>query len=588
MVEIVNNRMVNFELLNIREVCMCMVTFKDYEYKRPNLDDTKGKVRELIEQFKNAESVETQSEVIEKINAYRNDFSTQANLVYVRASIDTNDEFYQKERDVLDEIEPQFEELLFEYYTELVKTPYRKQLEEKWGTQLFALAENQIKAFSPEIIELMQQENKLVSEYNKLVASAQIEFDGKTLTLAQLTPYGESTDRTVRKQAMEARFNFFNDNGEKFDDIFDQLVQLRHKIATTLGYKNYVELGYVNMNRIDYDAEMVANFREQVQKLIVPLATKLYERQAKRIGINDFKYYDEGLNFLTGNAKPQGSPEWIVSNGKKMYEELSPETGEFFNFMIDRELMDLEAKKGKESGGYCTFIDNYDSPFIFSNFNGTSGDIDVLTHEAGHAFQVYSSRNIGIPEYLWPTYESAEIHSMSMEFFTWPWMELFFKEETEKYKFSHLASGLLFLPYGVAVDEFQHVVYENPAMTPAQRKQAWKEIESKYLPHRDYDGYEYLELGGFWQRQAHIYASPFYYIDYTLAQVCAFQFWKRSRENFDSAWKDYIHLCGLGGSMSFTKLVKEAGLISPFDDGCVESVIDAIEQYLNSVDDASL
>lgn len=580
--------MVNFELLIIREVCMCMVTFKDYEYKRPNLDDTKGKVRELIEQFKNADSVETQSEVIEKINAYRNDFSTQANLVYVRASIDTNDEFYQKERDVLDEIEPQFEELLFEYYTELVKTPYRKQLEEKWGTQLFALAENQIKAFSPEIIELMQQENKLVSEYNKLVASAQIEFDGKTLTLAQLTPYGESTDRNVRKQAMEARFNFFNDNGEKFDDIFDQLVQLRHKIATTLGYKNYVELGYVNMNRIDYDAEMVANFRVQVQKLIVPLATKLYERQAKRIGINDFKYYDEGLNFLTGNAKPQGSPEWIVSNGKKMYEELSPETGEFFNFMIDRELMDLEAKKGKESGGYCTFIDNYDSPFIFSNFNGTSGDIDVLTHEAGHAFQVYSSRNIGIPEYLWPTYESAEIHSMSMEFFTWPWMELFFKEETEKYKFSHLASGLLFLPYGVAVDEFQHVVYENPAMTPTQRKQAWKEIENKYLPHRDYDGYEYLELGGFWQRQAHIYASPFYYIDYTLAQVCAFQFWKRSREDFDSAWKDYIHLCGLGGSMSFTKLVKEAGLISPFDDGCVESVIDAIEEYLNSVDDASL
>ncbi|HWK22580.1 MAG TPA: M3 family oligoendopeptidase [Ureibacillus sp.] len=565
-----------------------MVTFKDYEYKRPDLDDIKEKVRALIVQFKNADSVETQSEVIEKINEYRNDFSTQANIVYIRASIDTNDEFYQKERDVLDDMEPQFEELSFEYYKELVQSPYRKQLEEKWGTQLFALAENQIKAFSPEVIELMQQENKLVSEYNKLVASAQIEFDGKTLTLAQLTPYGESTDREVRKEAMKARFDFFNENSEKFDDIFDKLVKLRHQIATTLGYKNYVELGYVNMNRIDYNAEMVAGYRDQVRNLIVPVATKLYERQAKRIGINDFKYYDEGLNFLSSNAKPQGNPDWIVANGKKMYEELSPETGEFFNYMIDRELMDLEAKKGKESGGYCTFIENYDSPFIFSNFNGTSGDIDVLTHEAGHAFQVYSSRNIGIPEYLWPTYESAEIHSMSMEFFTWPWMELFFKEETEKYKFSHLSSGLLFLPYGVAVDEFQHVVYENPAMTQAQRKQVWKEIEEKYLPHRDYDGYEYLELGGFWQRQGHIYASPFYYIDYTLAQVCAFQFWKRSREDFKSAWKDYIHLCGLGGSMSFTKLVKEAGLISPFDDGCVESVIDAIEEYLNSVDDASL
>ena len=435
----------------------------------------------------------------------------------------------------------------------------------------------------------MQQENKLVSEYNKLVASAQIEFDGKTLTLAQLGPYGESTDRAVRKAARETSANFFAKNEEKFDELYDKLVKLRHKIATTLGYKNYVELGYINMDRVDYDAEMVSKFRDQVRDYIVPVATKLYERQAKRIGVQgDFKFYDEGLNFLTGNATPQGSPEWIVENGKKMYEELSPETGEFFNFMIDNDLMDLVAKKGKESGGYCTFIEDYNAPFIFSNFNGTSGDIDVLTHEAGHAFQVYSSRNIGIPEYLWPTYESCEIHSMSMEFFTWPWMELFFKEQTEKYKFSHLSSGLLFLPYGVSVDEFQHVVYENPEMTPAERKAAWKEIEAKYLPHRDYDGHAYLEAGGFWQRQAHIYASPFYYIDYTLAQICAFQFWKRSRENFEEAWKDYVHLCSLGGSLSFTNLVREAGLISPFEEGCVESVIGTIEDFLNSVDDTIL
>ena len=565
-----------------------MVTFKEYDYKRPELDALSNEMRKLIEQFKNADSVEAQTEVIEQINKYRNDYSTNASLVYVRASIDTNDEFYQKERDYIDEISPQFEEIIFEYYQALVKSPFRPQLEEKWGTQLFSLAENQIKSFSPEVIELLQKQNKLTSEYSKLVASAQIEFDGKTLTLAQLTPYGESTDREVRKKAMIARFDFFKENGEKFDEIYDSLVKLRHQIATTLGYKNYVELGYVNMNRVDYDAEMVKNFRDQVRDYIVPVATKLYERQAKRIGVEDFKYYDEGLNFLTGNANPQGDAKWILENGKKMYEELSPETGEFINYMIDHELMDLEAKKGKESGGYCTFIENYESPFIFSNFNGTSGDIDVLTHEAGHAFQVYSSRNIGIPEYLWPTYESAEIHSMSMEFFTWPWMELFFKDQTEKYKFTHLTSGLLFLPYGVAVDEFQHVVYENPNMTPAERKQAWKEIEKKYLPHRDYDGYDYLEQGGFWQRQGHIYNSPFYYIDYTLAQVCAFQFWKRSRENFEEAWKDYLHLCSLGASKSFTKLVEEAGLISPFKDGSIESIIASIEEYISSVDDSKL
>ena len=565
-----------------------MATFKEFEYKRPDLEQMKEQFAVLLVEFKAAQSVEEQSEVIEKLNAIRNTFSTMANIVYIRASIDTNDEFYQKERDYFDEVSPIADELIFNYYTELVKSPFRSQLEEKWGTQLFALADNLLKGFSPEVIELMQQENKLTSEYSKLVASAQIEFDGKTLTLAQLAPYAESTDRAVRKAAREANFNFFADNKKQFDSIYDQLVKLRHKIATTLGFKNYVELGYVNMNRVDYNAEMVAKFREQVREFIVPLVSKLYERQAERIGVDDFKFYDEGLSFLTGNAVPQGDAAWIVENGKKMYDELSPETGEFFNYMIEHDLMDLVAKTGKESGGYCTFIEDYDSPFIFSNFNGTSGDIDVLTHEAGHAFQVYSSRTIGIPEYLWPTYESCEIHSMSMEFFTWPWMELFFKHQTEKYKFAHLSSGLIFLPYGVAVDEFQHIVYENPEMTPAERNAAWKEIEAKYLPHRDYDGHDYLEAGAVWQRQGHIYASPFYYIDYTLAQICAFQFWKRSREDFEGAWKDYLHLCRLGGSYSFTKLVEEAGLVSPFEDGCVESVIDPIEDYLNAVDDKNL
>jgi M3 family oligoendopeptidase len=566
-----------------------MPTFKEYAYTRPNMDEIKANISALLEKFDTAETVEQQSEVITAINKVYNTYSTMMNIVYIRASIDTTDEFYQAELDYFNEVGPHLEETVSNYYKHLVASKFRPQLEEKWGNQLFALADNTIKGFAPEVIELKQKENRLVTEYNKLIASAQIEFDGKTLTLAQLAPYGQSTDREVRKASKEASSAFFAANAEKFDDLYDQLVKVRHEIATTLGYKNYVELGYVNMNRIDYNAEMVANFRKQVRDSIVPVASKLYKRQAKRIGLEgDFKFYDGGLNFLSGNANPQGSPEWIVENGKKMYEELSPETGEFFNYMIDNELMDLVAKTGKQSGGYCTFIEDYNSPFIFSNFNGTAGDIDVLTHEAGHAFQVYRSRDIGIPEYLWPTFESCEIHSMSMEFFTWPWMELFFKEQTDKYKFTHLSGGLLFIPYGVTVDEFQHIVYENPEMTPAERKAAWKELEATYLPDRDYGEDEYLQSGAFWQRQGHIFASPFYYIDYTLAQICAFQFWKRSRENFEDAWKDYVHLCGLGGSLSFTKLVAEAGLISPFEDGCVESVIGTIEEYLNSINDEAL
>lgn len=563
--------------------------FNEFQYVRPNVEELKTQFTALLEEMKAANTIEEQSVAIEKINTIRSAFSTAANLVYIRASIDTNDEYYQKERDYLDDIEPEIDELVTEYYKVLVASPFREQLEAEWGSQLFALADNQIKGFAPEIMELMQKENKLSSEYSKLVASAQIEFNGETLTLAQLGPFMESTDRATRKAAREASTSFFVQHEEKFDEIYDELVKIRHEMAIRLGFKNYVELGYVLMNRIDYDAEMVANFREQVAEKIVPLVTKLQQRQAKRLGLEKLKFYDESFEFETGNAKPKGDAAWIIENGKKMYEELSPETAEFIHDLLDRELLDVEAKKGKESGGYCTFIEDYNAPFIFSNFNGTSGDIDVLTHEAGHAFQVYTTNKTNtVPEYLWPTYESCEIHSMSMEFFTWPWMELFFKEDTEKYKFSHLSSGLTFLPYGVAVDEFQHIVYEKPEMTPAQRKEAWKLLEKKYLPNRDYDGIDYLERGGVWQRQLHIYTSPFYYIDYTLAQICAFQFWKRSREDFASAWKDYMHICKIGGSLPFNAIVKEAGLISPFEDGCVDSVIGEIESYLNSVDDTKL
>ncbi|QFT88524.1 Peptidase family M3 [Bacillus sp. THAF10] len=562
--------------------------FEEFVYNRPNMDEVEKAFLSALETFENAKTLEQQEEAMKEINEIRNNLSTDFNLVYIRHSIDTNDEFYKGEQDFLDEVEPITKSLETKFYKALVQSPFRSELEAKWGNQLFALAECELKTFDDSIIEDLQLENKLSTKYSKLVASAKISFNGEELTLAQLDPYTESEDRDIRKKASEAKFGFFQENQAEFDEIFDQLVKVRTKMAKKLGYSNFVELGYARMTRTDYNAEMVAKFRDQVKDSIVPLVSKLSEKQQERIGVEALKYYDEGFKYKSGNAKPKGSPEWIIENGKEMYEELSPETKEFFQFMIDNNLMDLVAKKGKEAGGYCTYISNYKSPYIFSNFNGTSGDIDVLTHEAGHAFQVYMSRGYEVPEYNWPTYEACEIHSMSMEFFTWPWMNKFFLEDTDKYKFSHLSGAISFLPYGVAVDEFQHFVYENPEATPEERNQAWRNIEKKYLPERDYDGNTYLEAGGFWQRQGHIYRSPFYYIDYTLAQICALQYWKLAQENQEQAWESYLELCKQGGSKSFTQLVKVAGLRSPFEEGCVESVVGEIEAYLNNIDDKAL
>ncbi|WP_409291974.1 M3 family oligoendopeptidase [Peribacillus sp. SCS-37] len=562
--------------------------FEQYEYKRPDMEEVKAKLGEYISGFKKAASAGEQNKIMQQINEIRGDVDTMVNICYIRHTVDTEDEFYKAEQDYLDEMAPELEEYISEYYKALTSSPFRSELESQWGRQLFALAESQLKTFSPEIIPMLQKENKLATEYKQLMASAKIMFEGEERTLIQLQPFAESEDRDMRRRANEARNGFMVEHAEKLDKIFDELVKVRTETAKKLGYENFVELGYYRMSRTDYNAEMVANFRSQVAEFIVPLATQLKKRQADRIGVDSLKFYDESFKFKTGNANPKGSPDWIIENGRKMYSELSPETDEFFNMMINDGLMDLVAKKGKAGGGYCTYIHNYRAPFIFSNFTGTSGDIDVLTHEAGHAFQVYMSRDFEVPEYTWPTYEACEIHSMSMEFLTWPWMEHFFKEDSDKYKFTHLSESLLFLPYGVAVDEFQHFVYEHPEASPEERKAAWRRLEEKYLPHRDYDGMQYLEEGGFWQRQGHIYSTPFYYIDYTLAQICAFQFWKRSRENEQEAWKDYLHLCSLGGSQSFLGLVKEANLKSPFEDGTVESVTGVISEWLNSVDDTQL
>ncbi|MBU5346372.1 M3 family oligoendopeptidase [Paenibacillus lautus] len=562
--------------------------FSEYRYERPDVKAFEQKFKEQLNAFTSASSYEEQDEAMTRINKLRSEMDTLSQLVYIRHSIDTNDEFYKAEQDFFDENGPVIQEYITDYYRALVDSKFRAQLEDKWGRQLFQLAELSLKTFSPEIIEDLQQENKLTTEYSKLIASAKIQFEGEERTLSQLIPFQQSTDRNMRKRAMEASSGFMAENEANFDRIYDDLVKVRTKIAKKLGFNNYVELGYARMARTDYNAEMVANFRNQVLEHIVPVASKLKERQQKRIDVDQLLYYDENFSFKSGNATPKGDPDWIVNHGAKMYEELSPETHEFFTFMQENGLMDLVAKKGKQSGGYCTYISEYGAPFIFSNFNGTSGDIDVLTHEAGHAFQVYESRGFEVPEYGFPTYEACEIHSMSMEFFTWPWMDRFFEDEADKYRFDHLASGLIFIPYGVTVDEFQHFVYENPDATPAERKQAWREIERKYLPHRNYDDNAYLEQGGFWHKQGHIFSTPFYYIDYTLAQICAFQFWKKMHEDQSAAWADYLNLCRQGGSKSFTELVKVAGLISPFEDGCVTSVIGSIEAWLDSVDDAAL
>lgn len=560
--------------------------FLDFPYQRPDFEQATTELKTLVKQFEEAKNGQEQIEIIEKYFEISDEFSSNVTIASIRNAINTKDQFYETEMKFYDENNPILSSFIHKFQKVIVESPFKADLIAKFGKHYFNLIEVSLKTFDEKIIPLLIEENKLAREYDNLIAAAQIEFEGKIYNLSQMGPFLESIDRKTRHQAQLKMSEYFQANEEKLDQIYDSLVKTRHQMAQTLGFKNYIELGYYRMGRTEYDANDVANYREQIKKEVVPAVTKFNQRKAKRLKIEKLKSYDR-ISFLSGNPKPKGTKADLVNAAKLMYSEMSAETKEFFEYMLKHELFDLESKAGKRGGGFCTYIPKYEAPFIFANFNGTLGDVDVLTHEAGHAFQVYSSRN-NYPSQRWPGMDAAEIHSMSMEFFAWPWMEAFFKEDSKKYYFTHLVGAISFLPYGATVDEFQHRVYENPELTPEARKEIWRSLEKIYSPEIDDDDDDFLKKGTYWYRQSHIFGAPFYYIDYTLAQVCAFQYWVKDRLDHEKAWKSYYHLSTLGGTQGFVGLLKEAGLDSPFEPGTIKKVLKPLLEYLDTIDDLNL
>lgn len=554
--------------------------FKDMPYERVDFDQVEKEMRALMEEFDSAGSGEEQFAVHQKYYELTDRVGTQMTIAHIRYDVDTTDEFYEKEHEYYNQKRPIYHNLTLEYEKKLYASPYRAYLEEKIGPVAFKNLEIAQKAMDEKLIPLMQEANALTTEYNKLIAGAKIPFDGQVFNLSLMRPYLINSDRNVRKAAWKAQSDFFMANMEKLDELYDKLVKNRTAQAKEMGYENFVELGYYKMMRNCYGKEEVEAFRQQVKECLVPFAEKLHDRRRKRLGLEKLSYIDNAVYFNNGNPAPFGSPEEILAAGRKMYSELSPETKEFYDFMMENELFDVLGRKTKRAGGYMTYMPVYNSPFVFANFNGTSGDVDVITHECGHAFQGYLSGKDPIREHSDITMETAEIHSMSMEFFTQKWMPLFFGDRAQDYIEMHLEDSVAFIPYGCMVDEFQHIVYENPGMTPDERKMAWLELEKVYRPHMDYEGDAFFAKGGFWQRQLHIYDYPFYYIDYCLAQTCAIQYKAMMDEDYEKAWESYLKFCRLSASGFFTDMLKEVGLQSPFEDGCIKNVIGKLEERM--------
>ena len=548
------------------------VDFRSIQVETPDLETVTAEYRRLDESWNAACDKQTRRAVFDEWDALRRRLASWEALTRLRFDQDTKNAERKAAREYLDQLSPKLTALETQMQRAILASPHRHDLEEQLGSHLFALWEADIAAFEPAIEAALTEEARLEAQYTELIAGAELDIAGTRVNLAGIEPYTQSTDRDMRHQAQRVRHDFFAAHAADLDRIYGDLVRERHEMARKLGFANFIGLGYKRMHRVDFDQADVERYRDQVVRYIVPIATEIMQRRAKALGLPDLAYWDEPLTSPSGNPTPKGDHDWVVARGREALGQMHPEVGEFYAMMIERELVDLKNREGKASGGYCTGFPDYGVPFIFANFNGTHGDVHVLVHEMGHAFQDWKSRKLPAYDYLTPTYESAEIHSMSIEYLSAPFLEQFFGSDAARYRRQQLEDAMTFLPYGAAVDHFQHLVYAQPDASTAQRHHMWKQMESRYMPWRRYGDLEYWANGGLWQCKEHIYHVPFYYIDYTLALCCALQFWVRSRKDFTSAVADYVALCARGGEAPFKELVRSANLRSPFDDGALEAV----------------
>jgi len=551
-------------------------------YLRPDLTDLEGRTRELDAATREAADAARTIELFEEWNRLRANVDTGKNVALVLYHQNTNDERAQAEQDFWDSAAPLLRELDVIHARAVLDSPHREAIEKKFGAQLIALKECMATTFAPEIKEALAEEAKLVTRHVELTAKPEVEFRGRKYSMDGVAKFFTDSDRATRLEAQQARDAFLAANHEELDALYDRLVALRHGMGRALGHDNFIPLGYELMTRAGYGPDEVARFRKALRDEIVPIAQELKRIQRERLGVDEIAFHDEPIWGKRGNPSPVGDAAFILENVRVMFHELGAELGEFLDLMLEKNLIDVDIRDGKAPGGFCTQFVDLGVPFVFANFRGTDDDVVVITHECGHAFQSYSSREQPLVEYAFPTYEACEVHSMGMELLAYPWMDRFFGEEAERFRRVHLERAIDMLPYIAAVDEYQHRVYAEPSRTPAQRNELWLEMEACYLPHRRYRELPYLEKGTIWQRQAHIYQMPFYYIDYALAEVCALQLYKRAAEDPKGTMEGYLAMCRVGGSVSFPEMLAIGGLDSPFDPDCLRAVADHVRSVLLS------
>jgi oligoendopeptidase F len=481
----------------------------------------------------------------------------------------------------VEQIEPRLKPRQFKLTQLYVKHPARSRLPQDRYKVFDRDAQLHVELFRSENVPLETEEAKLSQQYQKLSGSLTVQFRGEEKTLVQMGRYLEETDRNLRQESWEIVAKRRLQESEKFDEIFDKLIELRQQIGRNAGFNNYRDYAFRKMGRFDYTAADCESFHSAVETEVVPVVRELQEQRRARLGLATLRPWDLSVDPLNrGPLHPFEKVDQLVTRTQKIFAKLDPELSTGFQKMREWKLLDLANRKGKAPGGYQSALPEARAPFIFMNAIGIQRDVETILHEAGHAFHSLATRDEDLYAYRGAPIEFCEVASMSMELLGNDFLEEFYAEpDANRARKTHLEGIITILPWIATVDAFQHWIYTHPGHSRSEREAAWIGLMNRFGGLVDWSGYEPAR-GRLWQRQLHIFIHAFYYIEYGIAQLGALQVWSNSRRDKNRAVLDYKNALRLGGSRTLPELFAAAGCKFDFSRATVAPLVGLVRREL--------
>jgi len=506
--------------------------------------------------------------------------------LYIAMTCDTEDETVRKAYlDFVEQVEPNLRQVGFELDKKIVACPHRADLDEERYSVMLRDLEADVLLFREENIPLLTDDTKLGQQYSETCGAMMVEFRGEQKTLPQMGPYMEETDRATREEAWRLVADRRYQDHEKLSDIFDKMLELRHRIALNAGFENYIEYVFKDKHRFDYTPAHCEAFHRGAEQVCVPIKRVLDGERAAALGVDALRPWDLAVD-IKGRPplRPFENADELVEKTSGIFRAMDPSLGDLFELLRDGESLDLGSRKGKAPGGYQEMRDRTRKPFIFMNAAGMQGDVETMIHEAGHAFHSMLSRHDPLLHYRHAPIEFCEVASMSMELMAHPYLEAFYadSEHADRARRTHLEAIARLLPWIATIDAFQHWLYTNPGHSRDERTACWLDLDARFGSAVSWDGLErFREV--MWQRQLHLFEVPLYYIEYGIAQLGAMQLWLQSRTSETGAIANYTKALKLGGSRPLPELFGAAELTFDFGPDTMKSLMDAVQEELQQL-----